>query len=74
MNASDLILQILVKSEIIPPGYTGQVIFHFGSGHLSAIEKGPKDKVGLKERLNGMNDFFLDKILGGPYNLANNSF
>ena len=74
MNASDLILQILIKSEIIPQGYTGQVVLHFGSGGLCEIERRDKDKTRLKERLNGMNDFFLDKIFGGPYNLANNSF
>jgi len=72
MNASDLILQILVKSEIIPPGYTGQVVFHIGQGGICEVERRDKEGMRLRSRLNGMNDFFLDKFFSHPYNLANN--
>jgi len=74
MKPSDLIQQILVKSEIIPQGYTGQVIFHFGSGGLCEIERRDKEKIRLKEHLNGMDEIFLDKYFVPSYNLANNSF
>jgi hypothetical protein len=72
MNASDLILQILVKSEIIPEGYTGQIVFHIGQGGMCEVERRDKEGTRLRNRLNGMNDYFLDKLFSHSYNLANN--
>ena len=38
MTAKDLIVEILMKTDVIPPKYTGQVILHFGSGGLCDVE------------------------------------
>ena len=74
MIPSDLIIQLLIKANVIPQGYTGQVILHVGCGGLCNIERRDKgEQNGLLDRLQGMNEKKYLDILSFSCHISNNT-